>query len=99
MTELTTTTAGSGMLAFHAANVTGTQQIPVEFGRGLSVQSVTDSLVHRMSLPDDVSWSLRNDGSSAYLDDDLPIGDQVEAGDHLTITPKTHLAARGPLVG
>ena len=59
----------------------------------------TDSIRHRMSLPDDVSWSLRNDGSSAYLDEDLPIGDQVEPGDHLTITPKTHLAARGLRVG
>jgi hypothetical protein len=99
MTELTTMTGKSEMLAFQAANVTGTQQIPVEFGRDLSVQSVTDSIAHRMSLPDDVSWSLRNDGSSAYLDEDLPIGDQVEPGDHLTITPKTHLAAGGLRVG
>jgi hypothetical protein len=95
MTELATNTAKPEMLAFHAANVTGTQQIPMEFGPDLSVQSVTDAIRHRMSLPEDVSWSLRNDGSSAYLDADLPIGDQVETGDHLTITPKTHLAARG----
>ena len=99
MTQLSTTTAKSGMLAFHAANVTGTQQIPVEFGRDLSVRTVTDSIRHRMTLPDDVSWSLRNDGSSAYLDEDRPIGDQVEPGDHLTITPKTHLASRGARVG
>jgi hypothetical protein len=99
MTELATATPKSGMLTFHAANVTGTQEIPLELGRDLSVQSVTDSIRHRMSLPDDVSWSLRNDGSSAYLDDNLPIGDQVEPGDHLTITPKTHLAACGTRVG
>jgi hypothetical protein len=99
MTELATTSAKSARLVFHAGNVTGTQQIPVEYERDLSVRSVTDSIRHRMSLPEDVSWSLRNDGSSAYLDEDRPIGDQVEAGDHLTITPKTHLASRGARVG
>jgi hypothetical protein len=93
------TTANSEILAFQAANVTGTQEIPVEFGRNLSARAVTDSIRHRMSLPEDVSWSLRNDGSSAYLDDDRAIGDQVEPGDHLTITPKTHLATRGLCIG
>jgi hypothetical protein len=99
MTELATTTAKPEMLAFQAANVTGTQQIPLEFGHSLSVRTVTDSIVNRMSLPDDVSWALRDDGSSAYLDEDRPIGDQIESGAHLTITPKTHLAACGHRVG
>jgi hypothetical protein len=99
MTELVTNIAKSETLAFHAGNVTGTQQIPVEYGRDLSVQSVTDSIAHRMSLPDDVPWALRNDGSSAYLKEDRPIGDEIEPGSHVTITPKTHLAARGARVG
>jgi hypothetical protein len=99
MTELATTTARPEMMAFQAANVTGTQQIPVEFGREIPVRSVTDSIAHRMGLPEDVAWSLRDDGSSAYLDDDRAIGDQIEPGSRLTITPKTHLAARGPRVG
>ena len=81
----------SDVMQFHAANVTGTQDLPIEVGRGLSVRSVTDSIAHRMALPSDVAWSFRDDGSSAYLDEDRPIGDQIEPGAHLTVTPKSHL--------
>ena len=80
-----------GVLAFRAANVTSSQQIPVEVSRSSSVSAVTSSIVDRMSLPDDVPWALRDDGSSAYLDDDRPIGDQLEPGARVTITPRAHL--------
>jgi hypothetical protein len=89
--KIEATTQTPDILQFHAANVTGTQEIPFEAGRGLSVRSVTDSIAHRMALPSDVPWSLRDDGSSAYLDEDRPIGDQIEPGAHLTVTPKSHL--------
>ena len=79
------------VLHFEAGNVTGTQEIPFEVASGLSVRSVIDSIAHRMALPSDVPWSLRDDGSSAYLDDTRPIGDQITPGSHVTITPKTHL--------
>jgi hypothetical protein len=84
-------TTSSDVIVFHAANVTGSQEIPVEFGPDLKAGSVMDSISHRMALPRDVAWSLRDDGSSAYLDEDLPIGDQIEPGAHVTIVPKTHL--------
>jgi len=48
-------------------------------------------IVSLMSLPADVPWALRDDGSSAYLDSERPIGDQIEPGARVTITPKTHL--------
>ena len=95
MTQVSTATENPEVLVFHAANVTGTQELPIEVGRRLSVRSVTDSIAHRMALPNDVPWSLRDDGSSSYLDEDRPIGDQIEPGSHVTITPKTHLGARG----
>ena len=99
MTQVSTATANPEVLMFHAANVTGTQQLPIEVVAGSSVRSVADSIAHRMALPGDVPWSLRDDGSSTYLDEDRPIGDQIEPGSHLTITPKTHLGGRGsPLV-
>ena len=81
----------SGSLAFQATNVTGSQEIPFEVGPGLSVRAVTESVAERMALPDDVAWSLRDDGSSAYLDEDRPIGDQIAPGAHLTVTPKARL--------
>ncbi len=93
MIETTTKRASQprGVLAFRAANVTGTQQIPVEVASSWSVSAVTSSIVDRMSLPDDVSWALRDDGSSAYLDDERTIGDQIEPGTRITITPRAHL--------
>ena len=83
-------------LKFHAGNVTGTQDVPIEIGPDLSVRSVTDSIAHRMGLPTDVAWTLRDDSSSAYLDEEAPIGDQLERGAHVTITPRSHL---GGVVG
>ena len=74
--------------------MTGSQEIPVEFDTDLSVGSVMDSIAHRMALPTDVAWSLRDDGSSAYLDEDRPIGDQIKPGAHVTVIPKTHLGGR-----
>jgi hypothetical protein len=78
-------------LTIRAGNVTGTQDIPLEISPDLSVRSVTDSIAHRMVLPTDVTWTLRDDSSSAFLDEDAPIGDQLERGAHVTITPKAHL--------
>jgi len=95
MSQVSTATANPEVLMFNAANVTGSQELPIEVGPGLSVRSVTDSIAHRMALPGDVPWTLRDDDSSAYLDEDRPIGDQIEPGSHVTITPKTHLGGRG----
>ena len=97
--SVSTTTASSEVLAFQAANVTGTQEILIDIGSGVSVRSVTDSIAHRMALPDDVAWTLRDDGSSGYLDEQRPIGDQIKPGAHVTITPKTHLADHGRCIG
>jgi hypothetical protein len=99
MTAMATTMANAEMLAFQATNVTGTQELPVEFRRNLSARAVTDSIANRMALPDDVPWTLRDDDSSAYLDEERPIGDQIAPGARLTITPKTHLAARELRIG
>jgi hypothetical protein len=81
-------------LNFTATNITGTQSVPIEVDRGLSVRAVTDSIVDRMALPDDVGWALRDDDSSAYLDDSESIGKQIEPGTRVTLTPRTHLGGR-----
>jgi hypothetical protein len=90
-----TTDAASALSSvnFLATNITGTQSVPIQVDGGLSVRSVTDSIADRMALPDDVSWALRDDESSAYLDDSRPIGGQIKPGTRVTITPKTHLGA------
>jgi hypothetical protein len=79
---------------FLANNVTGTQSIPVEVDAAVSAGAVTESIADRMALPDEVAWSLRDDGSSIYLDESRPIGEQIAPGSHVTITPRAHLGAR-----
>ncbi len=84
-------------ISFFATNVTGTQSVPVEVDGGLTVRSVTDSIADRMALPDDVAWALRDDDSSAYLDDGQPIGAQIGPGSRVTITPRAHLGSAAAL--
>lgn len=78
---------------FEATNVTGTQTLPVRVQRSTPAETVAKSIASDMSLPGDVSWSLRDDLSSVFLRDDLPIGDQLEPGANVTLTPKAHLGA------
>ncbi len=80
-------------ISFLASNITGTQSVPVEVNGGLSVRSVADSIAARMALPDDVAWALRDDDSSAYLDDGQPLGAQIGPGSRVTITPRAHLGS------
>ena len=89
--KLSASSGARGVLSFRAGNVTGTRELPVEIGRDLSAGDVADVIADRMSLPDDVSWVLRDDQSSAFLDESRPIGEQLAPGAHVTVTPKTHL--------
>ncbi len=78
------------LLALRASNVTGTRELPLDVRRDLSVGDVTSSLVGLMSLPDDVAWALRADRGE-FLDESSPIGDALQPGAHVTLTPRTHL--------
>jgi hypothetical protein len=93
MSQVTTSHSGSSneFLSFMVSTVTGSQEIEVEFTPELSARSVVESIADRLALPPDVPWQLRDDGSSAYLDDEQSIGEQVEKGAHLTVSPKSHL--------
>lgn len=79
------------VLRFRAVTVTGSQELPVEVGADASVRSVAESIAVRMQLPGDVPWALRDDSNSVYLDDDRPIGDQLDADARVAIAPRTHL--------
>lgn len=85
--------SGPALLAFHVTNVTRNLEIPVEIGSGIRVDAVTAAIAQRMSLPDDVVWALRDDDTSAFLDEGRAIGDQIAPGAHVTMIPKTHLGA------
>ncbi len=77
---------------FTATDVTGnTSWLTTDIQRELPAGAAARTLAARMQLPDNVPYALRNDSTSVYLDEALPIGDQVDADTTLTITPKSHL--------
>ena len=82
--------SAESMIRFRAHGVTGTDAIEVEFQRSAPVDAVAQSLAEMMNMPADVPWGLRDDGSSVYLED-RPIGDQIQPGAAISLTPKTHL--------
>jgi hypothetical protein len=89
---LTAPEAPAGSTSFEVSDVTGMNRVLAsDVQRSLPAGEVARALAVRMSLPDNVPWALRNESTSAFLQDDLPIGDQVQEGAQVTITPKSHL--------
>lgn len=79
------------VFSFDAADVTGTHELAVtDVQRSLPAGAVAKALAARMSLPENVPWSL-HDAQGAFLADDEPIGDQIAEGSKVTLAPKTHL--------
>jgi hypothetical protein len=79
-------------LSFEATDVTGMHQVVAsDVQRSLPAGAVAKALAVRMSLPDNVPWTLREDSTSAFLNEDKPIGDQIKEGAKVTLSPKTHL--------
>ncbi len=77
---------------FTATDVTGNSSLlTTDIQPELPAGAAARTLAARMQLPDNVSYALRNEATSVYLNETLPIGDQVEADTTLTITPKSHL--------
>jgi hypothetical protein len=78
--------------SFEAGDVTGTHRVTANDVQGsLPAGAVARALASRMALPDNVPWALRDERTSAYLDDARPIGEQIAPGARVTVTPKTHL--------
>lgn len=77
-------------IRFRAQGVTGHEAIEVRFQRSTPADAVAETLAEMLGMPKDVPWSLRDDHSSAYLDE-RPIGDQIESDAQITLTPRTHL--------
>ena len=96
MTEKTASNdsnASTATLDFVASDVTGINTVRArDIQPSLPASAVALSLAALMQLPEDVPWGLRNDDTSAFLDDETPIGEQLRPGSAVTLTPKTHLA-------
>ena len=78
-------------LDFKANDVTGSRLAEVSDVQGSApAGAVASALAEQMRLPANVPWSLR-DSRSRVLDDQTPIGEQIDPGETLTVTPKAHL--------
>ena len=89
-------TALAKTIRFTATDVTGTHTVEVtDVEPSLPAGAIARSIASRIGLPDDVPLALRSDSSSAYLEDDVAIGDQIESDTNITIFPRTHLGGRG----
>lgn len=73
------------------STVTSTRSTPVRLRRDLRVEDTARSLASLFSLPSEVPYALRDDGTAVYLDPERPVGEQVSPGARLTVTPRTHL--------
>jgi hypothetical protein len=83
----------SDVFSFEAVDVTGTYRVVADdVQRSLPAGAVAKALASQMSLPENIPWGLR-DATSAFLNDEQPIGEQISPGTSVTVTPKTHLGA------
>jgi len=78
-------------IRFAASDVTGTHSAIADVQRSLPASAVVSSLVKQMIMPENVPYGLRDDTTGRFLDDDIPIGDQLTPESRTTLTPKTHL--------
>jgi hypothetical protein len=76
---------------FEVSDVTGTSRVPsARFQRTTPAGAAARALAAEMELPQDVTWALRDD-RGGVLEEDVALGDQIETGAKLTLTPKAHL--------
>lgn len=78
--------------SLEVGNVTGSRSFMAEdIDPADSAGNVAQALAAELSLPRNVTWVLRDDTSSAFLDGDQAIGDQVKTGSKVSLTPRAHL--------
>jgi len=79
-------------LHLEARDVTGTHVLEARnVQRATPAGAVASALAARMALPRNVPWMLRDDVSGAVLDETKPVGDQIESGAKVVLSPKAHL--------
>ena len=81
---------GDDMLSLELSDVTETHQMVFNGQRSVPADAVARVAASRMSLPENVPWSLL-DSQGSFLDGTAPIGDQVQEGARLWVSPMAHL--------
>ncbi len=75
-----------------ATDVTGTIKLSTaDLKRSTPASTAAEAIAARMNLPGNVPWMLRSDRTGGFLDEEDAIGEQLEPGERVVVTPKTHL--------
>jgi len=81
-----------GDLSFSVSDVTGLRRMHFAGVDGHRLAGdVATSVALAMSLPTDVPWSLRDERRARMLDQEGPLGRQVDREAELVVIPKSHL--------
>jgi hypothetical protein len=79
-------------LAFVATDVTGLRRLEFNSIDGhRPAGEVAMSVASAMDLPTNVPWSLRDQNRARMLDQETPLGGQIDTGSELVIIPRSHL--------
>lgn len=93
MSESKNGTAVIDPLDIVISDVTAHNEIEMNGVDGFRTASdVADSMASMMELPNSTPYSLRDEKNARMLEDDVPVGRQVEQGTRLVLFPKAHLA-------
>ncbi|NNE91476.1 MAG: hypothetical protein HKN23_07500 [Verrucomicrobiales bacterium] len=84
--------------SLEAVDVTGTNSVEVRgVAPSIPTRDITGVFASELNLSSDVAWMLRSDRTGSILDEETPIGEQVESGSRVVLTPKTHLGGNHDL--
>ncbi len=87
---MTVKQGSTATIDFEARSVTGSRLVEVsDVQRDAPAGAVAQALAERLALPKNVPWSLRS--RTRMLDDGKSIGEQLQPGERVTVTPKAHL--------
>lgn len=78
-------------LTLEVENVTRTRSVTATFQSAVRVGDAAAALASRLSMPSGVPYALRSNRTAGYLEDGKSLGEAVEPGDKLCVTPKCHL--------
>jgi hypothetical protein len=78
-------------LRLEATDVTGMHVRRRSIQPSSPAGAVARMLATEMALPTNVPWVLRDNRTGGFLDDDLPIGDQLADDSQVAVVPKAHL--------
>jgi len=79
-------------LQFVATDVTGLRRLEFEDVDGhRNAGEIAMSVASAMDLPTNVPWSLRDQNRARMLEQDSPLGRQIDTGTELVVIPRSHL--------